>query len=834
MTTTVHLLDVGVPEYGDALLLRFDDVAVLVDGAHPGDQVSKGGHEAFPDQLSRLLDQADPPYRVDLLVITHAHLDHIGCLPYLVSHELLAPTWALVADERLGWGRSLDDPRDAPEEDAPARHLVAALREEVPTRLDDDAVVSRLIADAADLETTYTAMLEALVAAGTNLVRFGRDDVAPLVSVFDGIGLDLIGPSQDHLLACAEIISTSTQDLLTDASETMAADVDVSVAELYRRWQLRGVDAATSRPGPAINLQSVVSAFHHDDVALLLAGDMQWADPQVSDPIVSESIHDLRAEIARRGPFDFVKLSHHGSDNALSPEVFGDFGSTPFFGICAGEQSGSHPNPEVLKILDEHSDSITWARTDHNRAATFTFGGDGSPIVEIQQGRLNDPVPNTADLARSEVAPIPRASVQGPPTRSRGGHAMQTVEITASVPYAPTRVTFSIDVRPDEATSTGPDTQVFTRSATAQEELRLGGGRKLPPLLFVTNTEALARNIGALEAQGVLAAIEASGQPLMRTAAESGSSASAVARSVVDELRRRGDRQGVVIVGGHDVVPHLIVDCLPPAVRARVRPRDADDFVVWSDDAYGDIDGDGLPEVPVARIPDGKSPELVRAALAADDARRPQSRCGVRNVLRPFADDVYAHLAQPRDLLVSAPATFDGAPPLWLDADAVYLMLHGDDDDSSRFWGEDPPGPLPVAVTVGNVPERAGRVVFTGACWGALTADRPANRAVPGQAIGQKTVGTSIALAFLKGGSTAFIGCTGSHYSPTEPPYDFHGGPMHMGFWDAMNGGAPPAGALLDAKLGYAQQMPHGLRTPEMQAVEYKILREFTCLGLGW
>jgi hypothetical protein len=39
---------------------------------------------------------------------------------------------------------------------------------------------------------------------------------------------------------------------------------------------------------------------------------------------------------------------------------------------------------------------------------------------------------------------------------------------------------------------------------------------------------------------------------------------------------------------------------------------------------------------------------------------------------------------------------------------------------------------------------------------------------------------------------------------------------------------------LLDAKLGYAQQMPHGLRTPEMQAVEYKILREFTCLGLGW
>jgi hypothetical protein len=115
-----------------------------------------------------------------------------------------------------------------------------------------------------------------------------------------------------------------------------------------------------------------------------------------------------------------------------------------------------------------------------------------------------------------------------------------------------------------------------------------------------------------------------------------------------------------------------------------------------------------------------------------------------------------------------------------------------------------------------------------------LTVDTPAGRVVPGRSIGLKTAESSIALGFLARGASAFIGCTGAHYSPTEEPFNYFGGPMHRAFWSAYNAGKPPAQALFDAKIDYIRGMPHG-RTGVLQtAIEYKILRQYTCLGLGW
>ena len=54
-------------------------------------------------------------------------------------------------------------------------------------------------------------------------------------------------------------------------------------------------------------------------------------------------------------------------------------------------------------------------------------------------------------------------------------------------------------------------------------------------------------------------------------------------------------------------------DCLPPALRAALGlTDDPDDFIVWTDDDYGD-DGDReTPPVPVSRIPDAHSAVLLR------------------------------------------------------------------------------------------------------------------------------------------------------------------------------------------------------------------------------
>src|SRR5688572_30289430 len=106
----VHLLDVGPEEYGDAILLQLGATTVLIDAAHPGDHRSREGHPSIPDQLDELLG-GGPPHALSLIIATHAHQDHIGCLPRLVKDGIVTAKWALLADPGLGWGRT---PSDSP------------------------------------------------------------------------------------------------------------------------------------------------------------------------------------------------------------------------------------------------------------------------------------------------------------------------------------------------------------------------------------------------------------------------------------------------------------------------------------------------------------------------------------------------------------------------------------------------------------------------------------------------------------------------------------------------------------------------------------------------
>src|SRR5688572_20312802 len=77
----IHLLDMGREEYGDATLCRFGRTTVLIDGGHRHDDHPADGHTPLQEQIGTLLGRSAPPYTVDLLVVTHAHEDHIGCLP---------------------------------------------------------------------------------------------------------------------------------------------------------------------------------------------------------------------------------------------------------------------------------------------------------------------------------------------------------------------------------------------------------------------------------------------------------------------------------------------------------------------------------------------------------------------------------------------------------------------------------------------------------------------------------------------------------------------------------------------------------------------------------
>src|SRR4051812_2357424 len=77
----VRLLDVGPNQYGDCILCRLGGKTILIDGAHPGDD-SSSAFVNIKKQLTALIGA--PPFKVDLLVVTHTHIDHTGCLPTMV------------------------------------------------------------------------------------------------------------------------------------------------------------------------------------------------------------------------------------------------------------------------------------------------------------------------------------------------------------------------------------------------------------------------------------------------------------------------------------------------------------------------------------------------------------------------------------------------------------------------------------------------------------------------------------------------------------------------------------------------------------------------------
>lgn len=368
---------------------------------------------------------------------------------------------------------------------------------------------------------------------------------------------------------------------------------------------------------------------------------------------------------------------------------------------------------------------------------------------------------------------------------------------------------------------------------------RLADGRPLPRLLFVTCAAGLALNIGKNEAHDVLNWLKTSGAlvhdslPLAVPVADATSTVQAL-------LKSDAGIAGVVLIGGYDIVPSVRLDVLEPALRRRVPDANSegDAYVVWSDDAYGDRSGTSFADVPVSRIPDGLSASLVYNALQCRASNTVPASIGVRNKERPFADAIFNVLpgvAGSAAMMTTSATTPAHLPVPMLGADHVYLMLHGSFADTSRYWGEDGYGRQPESLNVGNVPNACGAIIFTGCCWGALTVTSRAKDAMAGQPVAQLTVASSIALSYLAAGARAFVGCTGSHYSPAVAPYGYKGGPLHEAFWQRIVRGEPPAEALFHAKYtDYMPGIPHVSSNDLNRAVERKILRQFTCLGLGW
>jgi beta-lactamase superfamily II metal-dependent hydrolase len=861
----VHLLDMGAHKYGDCIVCQIGRKVILIDGGHLGDQKRRHpDYLSIPEQLEEILGKPSP-WKVDLLVVTHTHSDHIGCLPNLVKNGKLTAAWVLAADEDLGWGEVEGADAvalaDAPE---PVRQVFALLREEPPSFASREELEA-FASDAASQRANYTAMLKTLAEKGAKVVRYGKDSPAALVQAFRSTGLKILGPTREHLRTCALQIADMGRDAAEAVLARLERDAAVDVAAVYR--ELRGggkgaVDADSEgvSSSAAINDQSLVLSFGTGERKVLLTGDMQFGGPGVHG--LDDDMEALRRDTAAKGPYALVKLAHHGARNGADAAFLEETGANLFL-ISGGYGSSKHPHRSTVDALKAVPQAV-WYRTDRNGLITVDLAAEELE-VGWERGEANDEElnPEARDFLdeEEEGEEEPARPVPAPAPRPQQQRAVRTaavapddfVEVITRIPHRRTKVVVTIEVEPPEEHVLEAPPQPVVRaepvrrdvgraprpSGGSREKIRIGGGRDLPPLLFATDLQALEDNLGLEEAKAVRESLESSGHTVVfENFRKMASSKAAVAiRDALDP----GKVKGIVLVGGYDVIPPDSVDVLSAAHRQAVDPRyDPDRFLVWSDDFYGDLDGDNLPEIPVSRIPDGRYAPLLRTALSAPLARPLKRRAGLRNLKRPFADDVFAALPGDAALLVSDPTTPHSIEQDYFAAEAIYLMLHGRSSNGRIFLGATDDEELVEAFDTRNIRPCPGAVVFTGCCWGALIVETTAWTHEPGKGFAPRAPEASLALSFLAAGANSFVGCTGVHYSPRLEPYDYASGPLHRAFWKHLADGLQPAPALLAAKRSYLKGMPYPNPIPgedpgaAAAAVEKKLLAQFVCLGLGW
>ena len=242
-----------------------------------------------------------------------------------------------------------------------------------------------------------------------------------------------------------------------------------------------------------------------------------------------------------------------------------------------------------------------------------SFVGKQSGLaLDIERGELND---KTRPSARAGDAVVERGP--GPAVAERARVVRRgtndSVEVRVNVPHRKTKVTITIEVEPDD----GPFEAAIAapRQRPDASPRRLGDGRQLPRLVFATDPDRLGQRIGVATATQVLDQLRGEGHAVVAAARDQ------LLNRVRQAINATPRVRGVVLLGGYSVVPAQIVNTLPAELTG-VRVRDRDRLQVWSDDGYGDRDGDGVPSCRSAACRTGKTAASSSARCDRLDLRR--------------------------------------------------------------------------------------------------------------------------------------------------------------------------------------------------------------------
>ena len=482
----IHVLDMGDTKFGDCLVAEAGNRRLLINGGHSNDFEGQDGYDSIPDQIKAIL--GEPPFRFDLLVVTHVHADHIGCLPKMFDANILELGEALVADPDFGFGRTAGGPdwfADAtlsPLE----RGLIAAGTEQDYSDLPDDEIVQFLL-DAGKIEDTYHEFLSNLHAAGVKTTKHVGQPMKALESEFADIGLKILGPPPDQLQRCAEATARAARtNAARNRNLDVAMDEAAAVAQYRRMFASRArADAKPDEPQADFvrdgkNNTSIVLKLAVNGKAALLAGDMQFADAMI--PGMEQDMLSIRNVVRTEGPYDLVKTSHHTSFNGLSDEVLGDYPGTKLFVHSGGRRDPDHPDKDGIDVLRRVKDRIEFARTDRNGRITALLS-PGRARFKLSQGKLNVFTLNPKNVRNEQAGlgpvPLTPTPIELPrPFFQSGTTSSDRVEVFARVPFQRATVTLTIAVQPqpdvmtraDKRSTTAPP-RVSTKPITGPEAL---------------------------------------------------------------------------------------------------------------------------------------------------------------------------------------------------------------------------------------------------------------------------------------------------------------------------------------------------------------------------
>jgi beta-lactamase superfamily II metal-dependent hydrolase len=447
----LSILDMGADIYGDCLYIENGGVTVLIDGGHVGDFDGQAGTKSIPAQLAQVSGTAPTkPIQVDLLVVTHSHADHIGCLPKMVKTGKLTAKFALLSDPDHRWGPPSAAPPDSP---AAVETALDLLGEEVPPvdQFKSKDALREFLDAIAGLQKQYRDMIDALKAATpkTVVVRYGTDAIPKALTTLLGkAGLTVLGPTKAHLKLCekrlAEHKSDARDALLRDGAALVDAAGDY--VELYRRLATGdglvdaavAVDAANKSKG-AINDLSIVLRLEFGAKKILLPGDMQFADAETTG--LETMMAALVKKVGSAGPYQAVKTPHHTSYNGWNETLHQTTLSTPLLVHSGGSSDPDHPERQTLKMLKANAAGHTFLRNDRNGLIEIEPDGTKLKFTTARPG-TNDFSPNGGpDLAppRTEAAVSTTSGITA---------TSDIVRVHAEIPNRRTRVTITIDIDP--------------------------------------------------------------------------------------------------------------------------------------------------------------------------------------------------------------------------------------------------------------------------------------------------------------------------------------------------------------------------------------------------